>query len=257
MREPTRPATVLLLMGLPLVFVIIVGVITLVHSGGAPTAATPAPAARQTPQATAQALVPFGDCTSAQFGTALPPIDPPADPHHYASAPPMTIDTSKLYEATVTTNRGAFTVCLAPKLAPQSVNAFVTLARNHYYDKSQILIAGPDPTNPQVPPLVLGGNPNCSTTAQTPCPVDAAGFAISQEQVRQRYVRGAIAFDATQSGGSSVTFFVVKQDMTALVQVDGKGNAFNVFGNVASGMNVVDALQPGDIITSITVAEQS
>lgn len=52
----------------------------------------------------------------------------------FASAPPMCIDTTRFHTATITTTRGAFTVQLNPKRSPQTVNAFVVLARYHYYD---------------------------------------------------------------------------------------------------------------------------
>jgi len=52
----------------------------------------------------------------------------------FTEAPGMCIDTTKVYVATVTTNKGEFTVELDPGIAPKTVNNFVFLARYHYFD---------------------------------------------------------------------------------------------------------------------------
>ena len=52
----------------------------------------------------------------------------------YTSPPPMTINTAHVYLATITTNKGTITLRLDPKLAPITVNNFVFLARNKFYD---------------------------------------------------------------------------------------------------------------------------
>jgi cyclophilin family peptidyl-prolyl cis-trans isomerase len=52
----------------------------------------------------------------------------------FEQAPPMCIDAAKTYTATVTTNKGEFTVDLDPKAAPNTVNNFVVLSRYGYYD---------------------------------------------------------------------------------------------------------------------------
>jgi cyclophilin family peptidyl-prolyl cis-trans isomerase len=50
------------------------------------------------------------------------------------SAPPMTINPSKTYTATVTTDVGTFTAQLDPKTSPQATNSFVYLADHHFFD---------------------------------------------------------------------------------------------------------------------------
>jgi cyclophilin family peptidyl-prolyl cis-trans isomerase len=52
----------------------------------------------------------------------------------YSSYPPMTIDTSKTYTATVTTDVGPFTVQLDAKAAAKAANSFVFLANQHFFD---------------------------------------------------------------------------------------------------------------------------
>ena len=51
-----------------------------------------------------------------------------------AQPPAFEIDPEKVYRTTITTNRGTIVMDLDPKLAPNSVNNFVALARQGYYD---------------------------------------------------------------------------------------------------------------------------
>src|SRR5205807_6332400 len=95
-----------------------------------PPPATSASSPSTTPSASP---VPFASCSSATFGSPLPPLNPPATVHKYAAPPTFTIDATKLYQATIKTAKGDIVLCLQPQLAPNTVNNFVTLARNHYY----------------------------------------------------------------------------------------------------------------------------
>ncbi|HET7720168.1 MAG TPA: peptidylprolyl isomerase, partial [Acidimicrobiales bacterium] len=52
----------------------------------------------------------------------------------FSGPPPMCIDPSKRYTATMVTNKGTMTIELDPVAAPKTVNNFVVLARYHYYD---------------------------------------------------------------------------------------------------------------------------
>ncbi|WP_438799334.1 peptidylprolyl isomerase [Brevibacillus laterosporus] len=52
----------------------------------------------------------------------------------YDKAPEMKIDPNKNYEAVVETNKGSFTIQLFAKDAPKTVNNFVFLANDHFYD---------------------------------------------------------------------------------------------------------------------------
>ena len=54
--------------------------------------------------------------------------------HHMADQPEFEIDESKIYRATIVTDRGTMVLDLDPKLAPKTVNNFVALARQGYYD---------------------------------------------------------------------------------------------------------------------------
>src|ERR1700681_1836488 len=121
-------------------------------SSPTPTAAVPTPTPSTSP--TAAATIPYADCATATFGPLLKPINPPASVHAYSAAPAVTIDSTKLYQATIATAKGSIVLCLQPDLAPNTVNMFVTLARNHYYDGI--------PFHRVVAAFVIqGGDPQC------------------------------------------------------------------------------------------------
>src|SRR3989304_712811 len=52
----------------------------------------------------------------------------------YDAPPPMTIDPAKRYTAVLKTNRGDVTIRLLPEIAPVTVNNFVFLAREGFFD---------------------------------------------------------------------------------------------------------------------------
>src|SRR5690554_4236727 len=71
----------------------------------------------------------------------------------WASPPAMEIDPKKSYQATIETNKGTIVLDLAANYAPMTVNNFVFLARQGYYDRvkfhrviSNFVIQGGDPT---------------------------------------------------------------------------------------------------------------
>ena len=200
----------------------------------------------------ASGRVPYADCATATFGSPLAPVNQPSDVHVYPNVPGMSIDTSKLYEATITTEgRGAIVVCLQPNLAPQTVNVFVTLARNHFYDGipwhrvvSAFVIQAGDPScigNVQAPPATPAGT----------CGGGGPGFQFNDEPVKQQYVNGSIAMANSGANTNGSQFFISSADNTTNLQPK-----YNLFGKVASGMDVVPKVQQGDIIQSITVTEQ-
>ena len=209
---------------------------------GVPTAAaTPAPTPALSPTASPSpspaATTAYADCSAAHFGPPLPPLNPPADLHRYPAAPPRTINAAKLYQATVTTPKGAIVLCLQPDLAPATVDNFVTLARNHFYDgltfhrvEAGFVIQGGDP-------LGTGkGGP---------------GYAFGDEPVRQSYVAGALAMANSGKNTNGSQFFICIADDTTKLQP-----LYNLFGKVQSGLDVATRIAVGDKMTSVTVAEQ-
>jgi cyclophilin family peptidyl-prolyl cis-trans isomerase len=214
---------------------------------------TPTPSAAATSSATpAPGQIPYADCSTATFGAPLAPLGQPSDAHVYPHAPGMSIDVTKLYEATITTaNRGAIVVCLQPDLAPQTVNVFVTLARNHFYDGIpwHRVVAGF---------VIQAGDPSCIGNIQaapaTPsgtCGGGGPGFQFNDEPVKQQYVNGSIAMANSGANTNGSQFFISSADNSKNLQPK-----YNLFGKVATGLGLVTTIQQGDTIQTITVTEQ-
>jgi cyclophilin family peptidyl-prolyl cis-trans isomerase len=171
----------------------------------------------------------------------------------YAAAPAMTIDTTKTYTATVTTTTGTFVITLDAKNAPQTVNNFVFLADKGFYHCVIFHRVIPQFMDQTGDPTGTGqGGPGYTIPDENP-----AKAATGQPQ----YPLGSVAMANTgspHSGGSQ--FFIV-----AGSQGESLPNSYALFGQVTSGMNVVDTINqqgsaqgvPPDVtqrILSITVA---
>ena len=151
----------------------------------------------------------------------------------FAKAPPMCIDASKTYTAKVTTNKGAFTITLDPKAAPNTVNNFVVLARYHYYDGvpfhriiSGFVIQGGDANGP-----ILGnGGPGYSFADELP--TGSPAYAIGDL---------AMANSGANTNGSQ--FFVITGAQGASLPAQ-----YSKFGKVTDGLDVVNAI--GALVTN-------
>jgi cyclophilin family peptidyl-prolyl cis-trans isomerase len=211
------------------------------NSPATPLAGTASPSSSAGASASASAsasAIAFADCTTASFAAPLQPVGQPADPHVYPAAPAMQIDTTKLYEATITTARGAIVLCLQPDLAPATVNNFVVLARNQFYDglKFHRVVASF---------IIQGGDPKGDGTG-------GPGYKFNDEPVRHAYTAGALAMANSGPNTNGSQFFICTVDDTTKLQP-----LYNLFGNVVSGLSVAASIQQGDVIQSVTVAQQA
>ena len=146
----------------------------------------------------------------------------------YTSAPPLTIDTSKTYTATIKTTTGTFEVALDAKSAPQTVNNFVFLANKGYFNCGSFFRV--------IPGFVLQtGNPAQTNQGTQP------GYTIPDElppkaaNPAQQYPLGSLVMANTGSpntGGSQ--FFIVSGP-----QGESLPNKYSLFGQVTSGENVI------------------
>ena len=148
----------------------------------------------------------------------------------YAAAPPMTIDTTKTYTATVVTTTGTFVITLDPKTAPQTVNNFVFLADKGYYHCvifHRVIPGFMDQTGD--PTGTGGGGPGYTIPDENPPKAANAS---------QQYPLGSVVMAnqlSPHTGGSQ--FFIV-----AGPQGESLANSYALFGSVTSGMNVVDTI---------------
>jgi cyclophilin family peptidyl-prolyl cis-trans isomerase len=145
---------------------------------------------------------------------------------HYAAAPPMTIDTSKTYTATVKTTVGTFVITLDAKTAPITVNNFVFLADKGFFKCNTFARV--------IPNFVDQTGDPTGTTSGGP------GYKIPDElpaKANPQYPLGSVAManSGPNTGGSQ--FFIV-----AGSQGETLAPSYSLFGQVTSGMSVVDTI---------------
>ena len=139
----------------------------------------------------------------------------------FPAAPPLTIDVDKRYMATIHTNRGDMVLELFPKEAPTTVNSFVFLAREGFYDGvvfhrviSDFMIQGGDPTG------TGSGGP---------------GYRFSDEPVNRDYVRGTLAMANAGRNTNGSQFFIIHKDYALPKQ-------YNIFGILSEGFDTLDSI---------------
>ena len=156
----------------------------------------------------------------------------------YSSPPQMTIDPGKKYAATFNTSRGTIVCDLFTKDAPNTVNNFVFLARDHFYDGTKFHRVIPDF-------MVQGGDPQGTGTG-------GPGYKFADETRGNphKHQRGSLSMANAGPNTNGSQFFIthVKTDW-----LDGK---HTVFGQVKSGQDVVDKIKQGDTIESVDIGEQ-
>lgn len=152
------------------------------------------------------------------------------------SPPEMQIDTESLYRATITTTRGSIIIDLDPHLAPVTVNNFVSLAEDGYFDGLTF--------HRVVPGFVIQGG----------CPQGdgrgGPGYKFADEQVMGEYTLGAVAMANAGPDTNGSQFFICIDDCTRKLD-----KAYNLFGYVSAGMDVAQATAVGDVMQSVQVEQ--
>ena len=159
----------------------------------------------------------------------------------YQSPPPMQIDPAKSYVAHFTTSRGEFDIELLAADAPVMVNNFVFLAREGFYDNTTFhrVIKSP-------PFMVQGGDPTASGRGGPGYRFDDEASALKLKHDGPGILSMANA--GPNTNGSQ--FFITH---IATPHLDGK---HAVFGRVkGDGQSVVDAIEQGDSLESVTIIE--
>ena len=158
--------------------------------------------------------------------------------NQYSKPPAMAIDANKKYTATFTTSRGAIVCELLAKEAPNTVNNFVFLARDKFYEGTvfhrvikDFMVQGGDPTG------TGRGGP---------------GYRFDDEFKGNphRHKVGSLSMANAGPGTNGSQFFITH---IATDWLDGK---HTVFGQVLSGQDVVNTTQQGDQLISIVIGEE-
>ena len=155
----------------------------------------------------------------------------------YSSAPAMTIDKTKKHVATFETSRGTIVVDLFTDRAPVTVNNFVTLAKDGFYDGlkfhrviADFMIQGGDPKG------TGSGDPGYKWNDEK------AALAIPHEV-------GSLSMANAGPNTNGSQFFITH------IATDWLNGKHAVFGKVRSGQDVVDATKQGDVIKKLTISE--
>jgi len=150
--------------------------------------------------------------------------------------PKHEIDNAKGYRATIDTDRGPIVLELDPQLAPTTVNNFVALARQGYYDGLTF--------HRVVPEFVIqGGCPQGTGTG-------GPGYRFADEPVKGEYTLGAVAMANAGADTNGSQFFICIDDCTSKL-----AKSYNLFGYVVEGMDVAEGVSVGDVMRSVTVEE--
>ena len=149
----------------------------------------------------------------------------------------MTIDVKKAYTATFKTGHGEIVCELFPEAAPKTVNNFVFLAREKFYDGipfhrvlANFMVQGGDPTG------TGRGGP---------------GYKFEDEFKNNphKHEVGSLSMANAGPNTNGSQFFITH------VATDWLNGKHTVFGRVTKGQDVVDAIQQGNELTSVTITE--
>ena len=143
----------------------------------------------------------------------------------FESAPPMCLTPGVDYTAVITTYAGTVTVDLLEDKAPETVNNFVFLARNHYYDGI---------TFHRVIPgfMIQCGDPQGTGSG-------GPGYQFSDElPAAGEYEIGSVAMANAGPDTNGSQFFIVTGDAGVSLPQD-----YSLFGAVTEGMETVTAIE--------------
>jgi len=149
----------------------------------------------------------------------------------------MSIDAAKSFTATFETSRGTVVVDLFPKEAPKTVNNFVFLAREGFYDGTTFHRVIPNF-------MIQGGDPTASGRG-------GPGYKFDDELKGsyKKHQAGSLSMANAGPNTNGSQFFITH---VATDWLDGK---HTVFGHVRSGQSVVNAVKQGDQLISVRIEE--
>ncbi len=154
----------------------------------------------------------------------------------YTSPPAMTIDVKKKYTATLKTQRGDLVLELFTAEAPKTVNNFVFLAREGFYD---------DTVFHRVIPgfVVQGGDPTGSGSG-------GPGYRFADEFSKRKHGTGTLSMANAGPNSNGSQFFITYAPQPHL------DNHHSVFGQLTSGMDILQQIKQGDKLIKVTIEEK-
>jgi cyclophilin family peptidyl-prolyl cis-trans isomerase len=153
-----------------------------------------------------------------------------------AKQPEPQTDSAKIYRATITTDRGPIVMDLDPQLAPNTVNNFVGLARDGFYDGLTFHRVVNDF-------VIQGGCPEGSGRGDP-------GYKFADEPVKSEYRLGAVAMANSGPDSNGSQFFICIDDCQSKLTP-----SYNLFGYVTDGMDVALGIKMGDVMKTVAIEE--
>ncbi len=146
---------------------------------------------------------------------------------------PMTIDTDEQYVATIETEKGDLVLELFAEDVPVTVDNFVKLAQDGFYDGLTFHRVEPNF-------VVQGGCPVGDGTG-------GPGYRFDDEITHHAHVTGALSMANSGPNTNGSQFFITYAPQPHL---DGK---HTVFGQLIEGMDVLERIEVGDVMTGVTI----
>ena len=155
----------------------------------------------------------------------------------YSSPPAMQLDPTKAYTAKIQTNRGEIVIDLDADKVPNTVNNFVALARDGFYDGISFHRVIDDF-------MVQSGDPTGSGRG-------GPGYRFNDEFHPELVHDGPGVLSMANAGPNTngSQFFITH------VATNWLDNKHAVFGKVRSGQDVVDSIQQGDVMERVEIEE--
>lgn len=158
-------------------------------------------------------------------------------PNRYSKPFDMQLDAQKKYTATIETNRGMIVLDLFAGQAPRTVNNFVSLARDGYYDGVTFHRVIKDF-------MIQGGDPSGTGRG-------GPGYTFKDEfDPKLKHDKPGVLSMANAGANTNGSQFFITHIPTPWL--DGK---HSVFGQVVKGQDVVDKIEQGDVMLSVTIDE--
>ncbi|HAW11137.1 MAG: peptidylprolyl isomerase [Candidatus Dormibacteria bacterium] len=158
-------------------------------------------------------------------------------PKKYAR-PEQVIDPHARYLATISTDRGDIEFAMDASRAPRTVNNFVFLAGEGFYDGLTF--------HRVVDGFVIQGGCPEGTGRGGP------GYRFEDEPVQGDYIAGSVAMANSGPGTNGSQFFISTADNRRSLT-----KSYNLFGQVVKGMEVVGEIRAGDVMHSVKVRPET
>lgn len=120
----------------------------------------------------------------------------------YTQAPSFVLDSNKTYTAVMKTSKGSMTINLLTSDAPNTVNNFVFLSREGFYENT--------PFHRIIKDFMIQGGDPTGTGAGGP------GYRFSDETIKKEYMRGTLAMANAGPNTNGSQFFIMHKDNSTL-----------------------------------------